>query len=114
MNKMHRAGLALVLAACAMPALAQESEQEMRPYVSGGYTNNYQDNDRNSDNGNGWFVGVGKAITQYWGWGLSGSWAQFDRDSVANPKNRPQDGARKGSALGKSVNVRYDPVGRRI
>src|SRR3546814_8995633 len=33
MNKMHRAGLALVLAACAMPALAQESEQEMRPYV---------------------------------------------------------------------------------
>src|SRR3546814_7831447 len=53
MNKMHRAGLALVLAACAMPALAQESEQEMRPYVSGGYTYTYQDNDRNSDNGNG-------------------------------------------------------------
>src|SRR3546814_16139955 len=34
MNKMHRAGLALVLAACAMPALAQESAQEMRPYRS--------------------------------------------------------------------------------
>src|SRR3546814_13794274 len=77
-----------------MPALAQESEQEMRPYVSGGYTYTYQDNDRNSDNGNGWFVGVGKAINQYWGWELSGSWDQFDSDGVANPNNWRQYGAK--------------------
>src|SRR3546814_16793529 len=59
MNKMHSAGLALVLVACAMPATAQESEQEMRPYVSGGYTLTYQDKDSNTIKGKDRLFGGG-------------------------------------------------------
>ncbi|NGY05372.1 OmpA family protein [Solimonas terrae] len=109
MKTMHRAGLALVLAACAMPALAQESEQEMRPYVSGGYTYTFEDSDRNSDNGNGWFVGVGKAINQYWGWELSGSWDQFDKDGAANPNNWRQYGAKLDGMFFYSRDRKFSP-----
>lgn len=65
MKIMTRAVLALALAACSLPAIAQE--QEMRPYVSGGYSYVFQDNSRNSDNGEGFFLNAGKAMNEYWG-----------------------------------------------
>lgn len=94
MRKLHRAGLAFVLAACAMPALAQEAEQEMRPYVTGGYTYTFEDKDRVSDNGNGAFAGFGMALSKHWGVELSGSWDQFDDDGLANPARWRQYGGK--------------------
>ncbi|WP_169518358.1 OmpA family protein [Solimonas variicoloris] len=109
MKKMHRAGLALLLAAVAMPVLAQEAEQEMRPYISGGYTYTFEDGDRNSDNGNGWYIGAGKAINQYWGWEFSGSWDQFDKDGAANPNNWRQYGAKLDGMFFYSRDPKFSP-----
>ncbi|MGH8445270.1 MAG: OmpA family protein [Solimonas sp.] len=109
MKKMHRAGLALLLAACAMPVLAEESEQELRPYISGGYSYTFEDSERNSDNGNGWYLGVGKAINQYWGWELSGNWDQFDKDGASNPNNWRQYGAKLDGLFFYSRDPKFSP-----
>lgn len=94
MNKIHRAGLALVLGACALPALAQEAEQELRPYISGGYTYTFDDGDRHSDHGNGAFLGYGHALNPYWGLEFSGSWDQFDKGGSRDPNKWEQYGAK--------------------
>lgn len=78
MKTTTRAGLALALAAMALPALAQENE--LRPYVTGGYQYLFEDDSRNSDNGEGYFFGAGKALNQYWGVEFGGFYDQFDRE----------------------------------
>jgi OOP family OmpA-OmpF porin len=109
MKKMHRAGLAFLLAASAMPVLAQETELEMRPYISGGYTYTFEDSERNSDNGNGAFLGVGKAINQYWGWELSANWDKFTNDGPANPNSWRQYGADLSGLFFYSRNPQFSP-----
>lgn len=78
MNKLARAGIALAFAAFALPVAAQ---QEMRPYLSGGYGYVFEDNSRNSDRGQGYFFGAGKAINQYWGLEFGGFYNQFNNHS---------------------------------
>lgn len=76
MNKVTRASVALALLALTLPVAAQE--QEMRPYVSGGYSYIFEDNSRASDNGDGYFISAGKALNQYWGLEFGGFYDQFD------------------------------------
>ncbi len=80
MKNKHRAGLALVLAATALPALAVD---EMRPYVTGGYSHIFQDQNRNSDSGEGYFFGAGKSLNAHWGLEFGAFYSQFDKQAAA-------------------------------
>lgn len=76
MKAKARAGFALILAATAMPALAVD---EMRPYVTGGYSYIFEDENRASDNGEGFFLGAGKSLSEHWGLEFGAFHSQFDK-----------------------------------
>lgn len=76
MKTRTRAGFALILAAAAMPALAVD---EMRPYVTGGYSYIFEDENRASDNGEGFFLGAGKSLSEHWGLEFGAFYNQFDK-----------------------------------
>jgi OOP family OmpA-OmpF porin len=84
MNKTTRLSLALVLATLALPATAVT---ETRPYIFGGYNYIFQDDDRNSDNGEGYSFGAGKALNKYWGMEFGGFYNNFDSDGTGAGQN---------------------------
>ncbi|HVT36616.1 MAG TPA: OmpA family protein [Nevskiaceae bacterium] len=82
MNKLVRAGSCLALAFAAFSASA--ADKEMRPYLDFGYSHVFSDSDRKTNDGNGAYVGVGKAINDFWGWEFSGYYNNYSGDS-SNP-----------------------------
>lgn len=109
MKKILCAGSALLLAASTLPAFAQEPQQELRPYLSGGYTYTFEDKDRHSDNGNGAFVGVGGAINRWWGWEVSGFGDWFDDDGPSDPGRWRQYGGKVDGLFFYSRNPIFSP-----
>jgi OOP family OmpA-OmpF porin len=109
MKTLPRAALALLLAACATPVLAQESTPDVRPYLNGGYEYTFDDSDRNSDHGNGSWLGFGLPINQYWGVELTGNWDQFNSDGASNPNNWRQWGLEVGGLFFYSRNRAFSP-----
>jgi OmpA-OmpF porin, OOP family len=92
MNKVTRAGMALVLGLLALPTMAQE--QEMRPYVFGGFQYTFQDDERNSAAGDrGYFLGAGKPFTKYWGLEFGAFHDSFDDSEPGRPNNWTDFGA---------------------
>jgi len=109
MKKMHRAGLAFLLAACATPVMAQQGEQEMRPYIDGGFAYTFADSDRNSSDGMGSFLGFGAAINQYWGWEVQGAWDKFTSDGASDPLSWRQYSLKLDGLFFYSRNPRFSP-----
>lgn len=100
------AGLALALAMSALPAIAQE--QEMRPYITGGYNYTFEDSSRASAHGDGYHFGVGKALNQYWGLEFGGFYNQFDAET-GNPNNWREYGAKLDGLFFYSRNPSFSP-----
>lgn len=84
MKAITRAGVAVVLSALSAQAFAQE--EEMRPYVSGGLSYVFEDDDRGSDDGIGFFAGVGKSLSKHWGIEASAFYDEFDRTTGGGPR----------------------------
>ena len=82
MNTMSRAIVGLVVAASALPALAQEVET--RPYASVMYDTVFSDKDRKAESGNGYSFGVGKALSKYWGLEIGGFYDQAKPQAGGN------------------------------
>ncbi len=64
MKHLNRAALAAMLAGLALPLHAEVLDT--RPYVSGSYAYTFDDEDRASENGNGFYVAGGKALNKFW------------------------------------------------
>ena len=109
MKKKYGAGLAFLLAAIAMPVLAQEGVQEMRPYLDGGYSYSFADSNRKSDAGQGAYLGGGFAINQYWGLEISGFWDSFNADGAAKPNSWHQYGGKVDGMFFYSRNPSFSP-----
>lgn len=110
MKSLRRAVLALLLAACASPVLAQESEPELRPYFDGGYTYTIPDCDGSGcKHGNGSWLGFGVPLNQYWSVELNANYDQFNSNGAKDPNNWRQWGAEVGGLFFYSRNRAFSP-----
>jgi len=94
MNKMSKALFGLLLTVSALPAFAQETE--MRPYASVMYDTVFSDQHRDSQTGNGYSVGLGKALNKYWGLELGGFYDKAKPDGAAGHEWREYGGKLDG------------------
>lgn len=106
MNKTTRLGLAFALAVAALPAAAID---ETRPYVYGGYDYIFQDDDRNSEAGEGYNFGAGKALNKYWGIEFGGFYNVFDADGTAAGQNFRELGAELNALFFYSRDRAFSP-----
>lgn len=106
MKVMTRAGIAVALSALSLQAFAQE--QEMRPYISGGLSYVFEDSDRNTDDGLGAYVGVGKSLNEKWGFEFSGFYDEFDRSFTGGPRSK-EYGAKLDGLYFFSRNPKFSP-----
>jgi OOP family OmpA-OmpF porin len=103
MNRVVRAGVALGLAALALPALADD---ETRPYLYSGAQYTFRDDARNSSSGIGYTFGGGAALNQFWGFEIGGFSDQFD-----SAPGRPLEWTTYGIELGAQFFYTRDPAG---
>ena len=106
MNKYLRASLALLLTSTMLPAVA--GEQEMRPYLSGGVAYTFADSDRNSNGGQGLFLGAGKTINQFWGLEFGGFYNGFD-SGTGSPAEWRELGAKLDGLFFYSREAAFSP-----
>ncbi len=81
----------------------------MRPYITGGYNYIFEDNARASDNGEGYHLGVGKALNQYWGFEFGGFYNQFDAAGAGKPNNWREYGGKLDGMFFYSRNPAFSP-----
>lgn len=106
MNNNTRVAAALLLGAMAAPVLADD--QEMRPYISGGYAYTFDDGARHSGPGQGLFLGGGLALNPFWGLELSVFGDRFN--STGSDTNRWRDyGAKLDTQFFYSRNPAFSP-----
>jgi OmpA-OmpF porin, OOP family len=106
MNKFIRGIVGLACLAFALPVLSQT--QETRPYAFGGYEYTFQDDSRDSDNGHGFFAGVGKSMNKYWGLELSVFHDRF-MDEPGNPNDWMAFGGELDGLFFYSRDRRFQP-----
>lgn len=78
MKKAMSVGLTALAALWLAPAAA---EIETRPYMSVGYSQVFDDNDRGSNDGKGGWIGGGFALSDSWGMEFSGFFHRFNADT---------------------------------
>ena len=71
-------GLLLATAMLLAPALAQADELDARWYLAPGASYIFADDDRQADDGPGFQLGIGKAVSQHWNLELNGVYDQLD------------------------------------
>jgi OOP family OmpA-OmpF porin len=108
MKLLPRAAAALLLSTSVLPAFAADYA-EMRPYVSGLYSHTFESDDRNSDRGRGYQIGVGKAVSPFWNIELNGFLNQFNRDGAANPNQWREFGGKLDGLFFYSRNPAFSP-----
>ncbi|SFF48299.1 OmpA-OmpF porin, OOP family [Fontimonas thermophila] len=106
MRRTTGAGVALILGVLA--PMAVSAADEMRPYVTGGYSYVFEDDDRVSDEGQGFFLGAGKALSEYWGLEFGAFHGQFDKAGAGGNTWR-EYGGRLDSLFFYSRDRRFSP-----
>lgn len=81
-----RAAIAATLAALALPLHAEVLDN--RVYVSPMYSYTFDDSARNSDAGNGVYVGVGKPLNKFWNIEVGGFYSDFDKSNAGQFENK--------------------------
>ena len=83
MNNLSKALLGLAMGAAVLPAFADDSNP--RPYyLDLDYSRVFADSDRQSEDGNGYNVGLGKQINKYWNLELDGFYNYMKQDDGGN------------------------------
>lgn len=83
MKTTTRAAIAATLIGLALPLHAEEA-LDKRPYVSPMFAYTFDEKDRNSEEGLGWYFGGGKPINQYWNLEVGSFYSRFN-DKLGQP-----------------------------
>jgi OmpA-OmpF porin, OOP family len=86
------AGLAALLAAASVSASDVDTAVDTRPYISVGGSYVFEDDSRDSEGGDGYWLSVGKSFNRFWGLEFSGFHNQFDARRPGGPEWEEQGG----------------------
>ncbi|MGH8506360.1 MAG: OmpA family protein [Stenotrophobium sp.] len=110
MNKLSLATLGIVLAAYALPSVAQAQQAtEMRPYLSVNYDQVFSDRDRKTESSSsGYSFSAGKALNKYWGVEFGGFYDQMKADA-GSPNSWRSYGGNLDAMFFYSRNPKFSP-----
>ncbi|MDD3764168.1 MAG: OmpA family protein [Nevskiales bacterium] len=106
MLKIRHLAAAAVLGGSAMSAHAAEV---LSPTVYGGYSFVSADDLRLSDDGNGFFVGTGIPLSEYWNIDFSSFHHNFKRDAPSSPNHWRENGFKLDALFYYSRNAAFSP-----
>ncbi len=93
MKTTTRAALAATLIGLALPLHAEEFFDK-RPYISPLFAYTFDEKDRNSEAGLGWYLGGGKAVNKYWNVELGSFYSRFSGNGGSNSARWREYGAK--------------------
>ncbi|MDZ4079388.1 MULTISPECIES: OmpA family protein [Hydrocarboniphaga] len=114
MKTMLRAGLLLGLSSLAFAGHAQEADStvasETRPYLSVLYSYTFENSDRvGVEEGQGAQLGVGKALSEHWGFELNGFYSEFPHDNTPGANAQREYGGKLDGLYFFSRNPKFSP-----